>query len=107
SGFGIRLVSVSGALAAPTGSISGAAGITFDAELTTGTFSYGGSLSNNAGSGLLVNILGQNAGTLTLSGNLNANGGGIAVSSSVAGAVTNFTGTSKIVNAPVSTNHPS
>lgn len=100
TGDGIHLEGLeTGTFSAPAGTITGAAGRSFDLHGGSGNVSYGGALQNGAGA-LAVEVTGRTGGTVALSGAISDTadaGGGVAVSGNSGGA-TVFSGTSKQLN---------
>ena len=88
---GINLLRVSGTLTTTGGALSGAAGSTFNVNTSTANITYAGSITGSAGQHS-VNISGETAGTIALSGAIGDTGTGISLSSNT-GATINFSGT--------------
>jgi hypothetical protein len=100
---GVDLNNISGTLNLGAGSITNSIGTAFQVQGNVGTASYAGSISKaNAGKAVVVSG-GAGGGTLTLSGNINCDGGctGIDVLNRPGGSYT-FSGASKVLNTDAS-----
>ena len=93
-GKGVNLDTISGSFTANGGAVSGAASNCLDINGGAGSITYAGSISCTASR--VAEVTGRTGGTVTLSGNLTANGTntGINVASNTGGTVT-FSGASK------------
>jgi VCBS repeat-containing protein len=88
----------SGTFSAASGTIAGAAGISFDLDGGNGAVTYPGALNN--GSGQTAEITNRGGGAVTLSGPISDTsdaGGGISLSANTSGSTT-FSNPSKVIN---------
>jgi VCBS repeat-containing protein len=100
AGDGINLSGLgSGTFSATSGTIAGAAGISFDLDGGSGTVTYPGALNNGAGQ--TAEITNRGGGAVTLSGAISDTsdaGGGINLAGNTGGSSTTFSNSSKTIN---------
>ncbi|HSP15269.1 MAG TPA: putative Ig domain-containing protein [Thermoanaerobaculia bacterium] len=94
---GVNLIAVTGTWGATGGSLTGAAGSTFNVTGGgAGTISWGSTI-NQTNAANVVTIAGGNSGTINFSGNVTTSGGSTGISISASSGTYNFTGATSTI----------